>query len=59
MTKEEREARAARVKHLKGETLTAKSRLIDIMYRLEEVGAIKEAKRLERIIWKLEAWQNT
>ena len=37
---------------------TAKERLIDIMQNLECVGADREAAALEKIIIKLEVWQN-
>lgn len=40
------------------EAESAKSRLISIMYELEEVGAIRQAKSLGTIIEKLETWQN-
>ena len=55
MTKEEKRAKIA---HLKNEACTPKSRLMELAYELEEVGAIREAKSLESIIWKLEVWQN-
>lgn len=37
----------------------AKSRLMDVMSRLEELGALRQAKSLGTIIGKLEAWQHT
>lgn len=40
------------------EASVAKERLIQIMYALKEEGFIRQAKSLETIIWKLEAWQN-
>ena len=36
----------------------AKSRLMDVMYQLEELGAVREAKSLGTIIGKLESWQH-
>ena len=55
MTREEKRAEIA---HLKNEACTPKSRLMELAYRLEELGAIREAHSLESIIWKLEIWQN-
>lgn len=46
------------IMRLKLSANTAKERLMDIASRLEELGGIREAKSLETIIWKLEAWQN-
>lgn len=46
------------VEHIKKEACTPKSRLMELAYKLEEVGAIREQKSLESIIWKLEVWQN-
>lgn len=45
------------IEHIKKEACTPKSRLIELAYKLEEVGAIREQKTLESIIWKLEIWQ--
>lgn len=36
----------------------AKERLIEILDKLYEVGAIRKAKSLDTIIGKLEMWQN-
>lgn len=43
---------------LKEEANVAKDRLIKIMYEIEDIGAIREARSLETIIEKLEIWQN-
>ena len=37
----------------------AKSRLIEVVYKLEEDGAIRKADSLRTIIGKLENWQHT
>ena len=37
----------------------AKSRLIDVMYKLEEAGEVRKAKSLSTIIGMLEHWQHT
>ena len=55
MTREEKRTEIA---HLKNEACTPKSRLMELAYRLEELGAIREANSLNSIIWKLEIWQN-
>ena len=55
MTKEEKRVAVA---HIKNEACTPKSRLMELALRLEEVGAVREQKSLESIIWKLEVWQN-
>ncbi len=55
MTKDEKKREIA---HIKNEACTPKSRLIELAYKLEEIGAIREKKSLESIIWKLELWQN-
>lgn len=55
MTKDEKKREIA---HIKNEACTPKSRLIELAYKLEEIGAIREQKSLESIIWKLELWQN-
>lgn len=46
------------IEELKEEANVAKDRLIKIMYELEDIGAIREARSLETIIEKLEIWQN-
>ena len=53
-----REEKRAEIEHLKNETCAPKSRLMELAYRLEELGAIREANSLNSIIWKLEIWQN-
>lgn len=53
-----REEKRAAVAHIKNEACTPKSRLMELAYRLEELGAIREANSLNSIIWKLELWQN-
>ena len=55
MTKDEKKREIA---HIKNEACSPKSRLIELASRLEELGAIREARSLESIIWKLEIWQN-
>ena len=55
MTKDEKRAEIA---HIKNEACSPKSRLMELASRLEELGAIRESKSLESIIWKLEIWQN-
>lgn len=55
MTKDEKKCDIA---HIKNEACTPKSRLMELAERLNELGAIREAKSLESIIWKLEIWQN-
>lgn len=55
MTKAEKRAY---VDHIKREACMPKSRLMELAYKLEEVGAVREQKSLESIIWKLELWQN-
>ena len=46
------------IRKAQDEANTAKNRLIDITYELLEVGAVRQAKSLETIIGKLEAWQH-
>ena len=46
------------VQTLKGDANVAKRRLIDIEYKLREIGANREANSLSTIIEKLEKWQN-
>lgn len=55
MTREEKRAEVA---HLKNEACTPKSRLMELAMKLDEIGAAREARSLESIIWKLEIWQN-
>ena len=44
---------------LKGKANTAKMELISIYNSLVEHGCIKEAEKLDKIIIKLEVWQNS
>ena len=46
------------IRKAQSEAESAKSRLINIMYELEEAGAIRQAKSLGTIIAKLETWQS-
>lgn len=46
------------IRRLKMSANPAKERLVDIVSRIEESGAIGEAKSLKTIIWRLEVWQN-
>ena len=48
----------AEIERLKASANTAKSRLMEIAWKLEEEGARREARSLETIIEKLEIWQN-
>ena len=50
--------RIERIEYLKHKANHAKDELIFIADRLYEEGATGEAKSLETIIGKLEAWQN-
>lgn len=50
------------VQKAKAEANSPKDKLISILHELEEYGtsgAIREAKKLEAIIIKLEIWQNS
>lgn len=47
-----------RVRHLKSEVSTQKSRLLDTLRELEALGARREARGLDAVIARLEAWQN-
>ena len=47
-----------RIESLKAEANNAKYKLMDIAEKLYQEKAIREAKSLETIITKLEAWQN-
>lgn len=53
-----REEKRREIERIKMEVCTPKSRLIELAYKLEEIGAIREQKSLESIIWKLELWKN-
>lgn len=56
MTKQEEKRQA--IETLKGCANNPKHDLMTIADKLEEIGAIREAKSLGTIIWKLEAWQH-
>ena len=43
---------------IKIEACVPKYRLMELADKLGEVGAIREQKSLESIIWKLELWRN-
>jgi tetrahydromethanopterin S-methyltransferase subunit G len=58
MTKEEREEREEEIRYLKKESISIKSRLIDIERRMEYVSR-REAEKLGNIIGRLEAWHNS
>ena len=45
--------------HLKREANSPKSRLLEIMNRMERDGLKREANRLGSIIARLEDWQNS
>lgn len=47
-----------RIESLKTDVNTPKHKLMEIVDKLYECGAIREAKSLEAIIIKLEVWQN-
>jgi len=47
-----------RIAEIKGDVNPAKERLINAMYELYDIGAVREARSLETIIEKLEIWQN-
>lgn len=50
---------AKEIERLKNyDTEVAKDKLLNITSRLEDIGAIREAKSLYAIIGKLEAWQH-
>lgn len=55
MTKQEKQGE---VKRKQMEANSAKDRLISIRNDLEEIGAKRKAKSLDRIIRDLEIWQN-
>lgn len=46
-------------RHAKSEANSAKSCLIDILRSLEGAGCLTEARKLDRIICRLETWQNS
>lgn len=47
------------VQKAKTDANSPKDKLISILNELEECGATKEAKKLEKIIISLEIWQNS
>ena len=47
-----------RIEQLKSDVNIPKHKLMDIVNKLYECGAVREAKYLENIIIKLEIWQN-
>ena len=48
----------SKINHYKTECNPAKERLIEMMHNLYSIGANKEAEQLEKIIIRLEVWQN-
>ena len=47
-----------RIRHLRREASTAKTRLMDILRELEGMDARQAARGLEAVIGRLEGWQN-
>lgn len=47
-----------RIEEIKYDANAAKERLVRIAEELEAIGAIREAKSLMTIVYKLEIWQN-
>lgn len=56
MTREEKHREVARLKNY--DVCVAKERLSEVAMNLEEIGAIREAKSLMTIVYRLEEWQN-
>jgi hypothetical protein len=52
------EEKRARLKHIKEEAGHPKSELLNLLRELDGVSA-REARRLEKIIARLEMWQNS
>ena len=50
--------RKAKVRHIKSEASTAKRSLMDLQSQLVRIGANTDARRLDAIIGRIEAWQN-
>ena len=50
--------RREQTEQIKSEANSPKERLIELVYKLEEIGNKRAAKSLEQIIEKLEIWQN-
>ena len=46
------------MKDIRAKANSAKHELIKLLHELEEVGEVKAAAQLEKIIIKLEVWQN-
>lgn len=53
-----KEEKLKEIQRIKNDINSRKSDLINFMFQLEEIGAIREAKSLGTIISKLEEWQN-
>lgn len=51
-------SKAEETRHIKSEANRAKRELIDALNSLERIGASTAARQLDRIICRLEAWQN-
>ena len=47
-----------RIEQLKSDVNTPKHKLMEIVDKLYECGAVREARSLETIIARLEIWQN-
>lgn len=47
-----------KIEQLKSDVNTSKHKLMEIVDKLYECSAVREAKTLEKIIVKLEIWQN-
>lgn len=50
--------RKAKVRHIKSEANSAKRSLMDLRSQLLRINADVDARRLDSIIGRLEAWQN-
>lgn len=51
-------SKADETRRIKSDASQAKSRLMDALRDLERIGASTAARELDRIIYRLEAWQN-
>lgn len=58
MTEQERVKRDLAIEQGQRDANTPKERLMEIANKLEEEGAIRQARSLETIIARLEEWQN-
>ncbi len=47
-----------KIESLKSDCNSPKEKLMSIQNQLNEIGAVKEAEQLDKIIIKLEVWQN-